>query len=382
MKWYCYFRLIASSRLTNETISIIFSVTHFLRHDTHSHSIKREAPMSPRLLQFSQFVPAAGFRWLEARPIIRGLKVRKRPDWFLVRASGSWLGHRQGSVYDPTRKETGLFRNFAALTPNQDAILEFANRYGDLGENDWGLPLDYRRARVNAPPDTSLDEIRLQRTMPETILPILKQLEHDGGVVGDPLSVWRSDIREMQDCVELLELIDTKKSAQIAKRFRVTDRAARYLGPTTQGGPTIVQSRRPLQGAAAIEAGIAVLHARIKQRLTRRLTPRLTYDEKTGKSELAFSPERMRDVIWLQLAEAMCYKRRYRSCEVCAKWYEVAPDVARTSRMYCSTACKLKAYRRRQKTSREMRKQGKSLREIAKFVSAEMETVKGWVKDV
>jgi hypothetical protein len=337
--------------------------------------------MTARLLQFSQFVPAAGFRWIEARPIIRGLKVRRRSDWFLIRTSGGWLEHRRGSTYDPIRTETGLFRNLADLEPNQDAILAFANRYGDLGENDWGLPLDYRRTRVKAPPDTSLDEIRLRRTMPESILPVLKQLENDGGVVGDPFSIWRSDIREMKDCVELLDLIETKKSSAIAKRFRISGTAARYLGPTAHG-PIIVQVSHALQGATAIESALAVLHARIKRRLTRRLTPRLTYDEKTGRSDLGFAPERLRDVVWLQLAEAMCYNRRYRSCEVCAKWYEVAPDVARTSRMYCSTACKLKAYRLRQKTARELRRSGKSLREIAKHVSAEMETIKGWVKDV
>ena len=337
--------------------------------------------MAPRLLQFSQFVPASGFQWVEARPIIRGLRVRKRPDLFLVRASGLWMEHRQGRVYDPMREETGLFRNFAELESSPDAILAFANRYGELGEGDWGLPLDFRRARIKAPPDTSLDEVRMQRTMPESILPVLKQLEADGGVVGDPLSTWRSEIREMADCVELLELIEEKDRAAIAARFRTTGTSARYLGPTSQG-PIIVQTPRQFNGAATLSAALSVLHTRIKQRLTRRLTPRLKIDEKSGKSVLSFSPERLRDVLWLQLAEAMCYERRYRQCEVCAKWFEVAPDVARTSRMYCSTACKLKAYRRRQKEARRLRTAGKSLREIAKAVSAEMETVKGWVKDV
>ncbi|MCG8584088.1 MAG: hypothetical protein MI757_05190 [Pirellulales bacterium] len=337
--------------------------------------------MSPRLLQFSQFVPAAGYSWTEARPIIRGLRVRKRPEWFLVRAGGSWLEHRQGKVYDPFRTETGLFRNLADLEPTQESIVAFANRYGELGENDWGLPLEYRRARVKAPPDTSLDEIRLRRSVPESIVPVLKQLEHEGGLVGDPLSVWRADIREMRDSVELLELIETKKSNAVAKLFRVTGTAARYLGPAAQG-PIIVQASKSLQGSAAIGAGLAVLHARIKQRLTRRLTPRLSFDESTNRSDLAFAPERLRDVLWLQLAEAMCYNRRYRQCDVCAKWYEVAPDVARTSRMYCSTACKLKAYRARQKTARDLRRDGRPLREIAKLVSADMSTVKGWVKDV
>ena len=189
--------------------------------------------MSRRLIQFSQFVPASGFRWVEARPILRGLRVRKRPCPFLVRTSGGWLEHRQGNTYDPMRTETALFRNLADLDPSQDAVLAFANRYGDLGEGDWGLPLDYRRARVKAPPDTSLDEIRLQRTMPETVLPVLKQLEDEGGVVGDPLSVWQSDIREMKDCVELLELIEAKKTAAIAKRVRLAGTPARAHQPNT-----------------------------------------------------------------------------------------------------------------------------------------------------
>ena len=174
----------------------------------------------------------------------------------------------------------------------------------------------------------------------------------------------------------------------VPKRYK--ESAANYEEIwTEQGSPLLLYGRKVaarLQEALgeeyAVELAMRVVHARLKQRLSRRLSPRLDYDPGTGRSDLVFVPETLRDVMWLQLADAIARERRYRQCEVCGKWFEIAPDVARTSRMYCATACKLRAYRARQKRARQLRARGTSLREIARELDTSVQTVKGWVADV
>lgn len=48
--------------------------------------------------------------------------------------SVTWRCYEFETHYDPSAKEPALFRVFAELKPNESAILEFANRFGDIAE--------------------------------------------------------------------------------------------------------------------------------------------------------------------------------------------------------------------------------------------------------
>jgi hypothetical protein len=51
--------------------------------------------------------------------------------------------------------------------------------------------------------------------------------------------------------------------------------------------------------------------------------------------------------LWLQLALAINGNKDYRRCPVDGRWWEETPDIGRTNRVYCSAACKQKAWRAR-----------------------------------
>ena len=46
--------------------------------------------------------------------------------------------------------------------------------------------------------------------------------------------------------------------------------------------------------------------------------------------------------------------RRRRQCLQCGTWFEISPRAARTDRVFCSDACRFKAYRERQSRARRM----------------------------
>ncbi|HUY91822.1 MAG TPA: hypothetical protein VMV10_23975 [Pirellulales bacterium] len=88
---------------------------------------------------------------------------------------------------------------------------------------------------------------------------------------------------------------------------------------------------------------------------------------------------RLVDAIWMQVAVAAHSRRRIAKCHRCGTFFEPAGVAAQAGRSYCSHACKIAAYRARQRKAAEMREKGASVREIAKSVGSDVETVKGWL---
>ncbi len=61
------------------------------------------------------------------------------------------------------------------------------------------------------------------------------------------------------------------------------------------------------------------------------------------------------DVIWLQLAHAATGSRDYRRCEHCGQWFAgyQRGQQRRSDRKFCSSACKTRAFREKQRTKEE-----------------------------
>ncbi len=80
-----------------------------------------------------------------------------------------------------------------------------------------------------------------------------------------------------------------------------------------------------------------------------------------------------------QLADAVDNDRTFARCLHCGKPFLVAPDAARTHRRFCSTSCRLKAYRGRMELARRMHAGGKTFEEIAEELGADVATIKAWI---
>jgi len=98
-----------------------------------------------------------------------------------------------------------------------------------------------------------------------------------------------------------------------------------------------------------------------------------------GQVALRMPPGNLYTALVFQLFEAMITKKDFRQCEVCGTWFELHPDKARTDKLYCSEACRFKAYRHRQSSAYEMHCQGKSIEDIADALGTSALKVEGWI---
>jgi len=77
----------------------------------------------------------------------------------------------------------------------------------------------------------------------------------------------------------------------------------------------------------------------------------------------------------------MSSDKEQRLCPGCGEWFELEKG-GRSDRAYCTDACRKRVYRDRRDKARQLFSEGKSVKEIAKTLDAEQESVKGWVKGI
>lgn len=59
--------------------------------------------------------------------------------------------------------------------------------------------------------------------------------------------------------------------------------------------------------------------------------PRLAWQRERG-CDFRFVSNDLLGALWVSFAEAVAGSKTFRPCEECKKWFEIAPDVARTHR--------------------------------------------------
>jgi hypothetical protein len=118
----------------------------------------------------------------------------------------------------------------------------------------------------------------------------------------------------------------------------------------------------------------------INQHLHHRASPRLLWEESRDRLGLYIVPEGLIGALWLQFARAVERDARFRQCAECTTWFEVSPGRGRTDKQFCSTACRTKAYRKRQAEAARLHGQGRSVEDIARELESDPETVRGWIE--
>lgn len=81
-------------------------------------------------------------------------------------------------------------------------------------------------------------------------------------------------------------------------------------------------------------------------------------------------------VLWTQFAIAVAEATDFRRCAFCHKPIPVGPDGHRTDKTTCSVACRNKLSRSRKKRARELRSEGKTLRQIAQELGVDQAAAK------
>jgi hypothetical protein len=270
-------------------------------------------------------------------------------------------GKRYAPLQDPA-----LFRVFAATDPAPEGILAFATTFGLL---TGGRPL--------------LSPDRHRKSL---------------GLHGERLDFWQAEVRSMHRAVEVLDLIQAGDLAGLAQRIEFLPLEEGPLLVTYAGGPEGEASRGTRAAAEwpkveimtgpedsyapgdLVGPALALVQDEVNRRLGGKAQVRLERDPECGRPRLALLPSDLLAAMWLQLARAIDADKRYRTCRVCGKWFEVSPEGARETRLTCSESCRSRSYRERQERARRLQEGGWQPKEIARELGTDVPTVRRWLK--
>ena len=323
-----------------------------------------------------------GFEWDRAVQGYEWFQIESAKESFLPSEPGDeWLlktknGGRE--TYRPLEEFTGLYRTFAALRPEKQSVLDFASKSGYLGTTATWHPSEF------APEveDGSVDP-----------------------VVGETLSKWTAHILTMRDAVEVWDLVtsDNRRGLLDVERKRhlftaIPPHRNREMPLTElpQGEQTLADLRhlhddprnpylpgyQPLDPEQIsighiLETAKSFLTREVNEHLVEQVvTPRLESDD-GDQVRFYVVPRNLFGAMWLQFAEAIGQQKQYRRCQLCTTQFEISRG--RSDRQFCTTACKTEFHNSKRRRARDLRANGRHLRDIAKEFDVDVPTVKKWL---
>jgi hypothetical protein len=319
-------------------------------------------------LQFRYQVAEDGYRWVDSHSI--GTSRHERGA-FLTHGRPIGTGGFRVLPYHPLAMFPGLFRVFGDTEPSRDGIKTFADRFGPLGGDIAGpIPL--------------YDQ------------PSSKDVAVG---VGEPLASWNHQILTMRLAVDLWE---AARSGDVGRLEQVIAWEKDGSGVRIMSHPELSAGQLPEPPALVEWAWIASTHVGdevldrfvrgdlikpalhrvrsvINKQLQGRASPRLLWDANRERLGLYIVPEGLIGALWLQFARAVERDSQFRQCAECGIWFELAPGTARADKLYCSTPCRTKAYRKRQAEAVRLHAEGRSIEDIARQLENDPDTVRGWI---
>jgi hypothetical protein len=319
-------------------------------------------------LQFPWQVAEGGYSWVDSRPIGEG---QDRGSFLTDNRAIAAAGFRV-LRYQPLAAFPGLFRVFADTEPSCDGIKAFADRFGPLGGDlAEQIPLYDQPNAKGVPLGT-----------------------------GEALAAWSNEILMMRFAIDIWE---AARNGDVGRLERVISWTEDGSGVQILSHPELPKGQVPEAPAWVERAWIAGTHlgdgvlgrfipgdlvkpalhyvqSTINEKLEGRASPRLLWDAKRERLGLYIVPAGLVGALWLQFARAVERDSKFRQCAECGIWFELAPGTARADKLYCSTPCRTKAYRKRQAEAVRLDGEGRSIEDIARQLESEPETVRGWIE--
>jgi hypothetical protein len=319
----------------------------------------------------SGLVPVDGFEWIEAyRACLEDGQDPGPDQWRVDRDVLTFRSRQPKLVRRNVLNEPTLFRTFADVELTKDGIRQFANQYGWLGFPSPYIP----RAASRSPSRMTAEEV------------------DDSIVWGERIFDWLCAIDTMRNAVGLWDLIRKNDVRELGKRIVLTQpqpgdllEEARWSCEATYEKPPpgtsvrdrmrwrqrlnagMLFARRQRLNAGTLLAsdvhehdGVVFAAQRylqtwVNRQLGGEVSPQIAFDAATGDPTLEYQVHTLESTLWLQLAQAMCGHKQQRTCPECGTWFEISRDRhGKTERrVYCSTACRCKSYRRRRDEATE-----------------------------
>ena len=249
-------------------------------------------------------------------------------------------------AYDPFQNTPSLFYDFSLLNTDRDSVLRFANKYGPL-QGNWQDCTWYE---------------------------------------------WVMEIELMRNAIDLWEAVKSRKQSELARHV-TWEKSGRLIicspvyaeyepGCIDYGNlPPFERTEEDYKFRDYFLPARDLLDWKLSTSPI--FTDTLTqHRHHSGHLIFSLNFATLQESVWAQFSVAVAESKQFRKCEACDKRFELSPDKNRADRLFCSDACRVRAYRQRRAKAEEMRNAGMSLREIAKTVGTDMATAKQWLKDI
>ena len=320
-------------------------------------------------LNFDWEVAKAGHRWLQTHAMGQSPDVR----WhFLTPAYGTGSERFLARRYHPLSAFSGLFRDFAATDSSLGAIKAFADRFGLLGGSLRKRIVLHDQGRGGKHPmgfGEHVDEWVHQILVMRLAVDLWESARRgDADYLGRIIS-WREDGSAVS--------IHTHPELQGGEPPEKPAYVHRALIADERLDPDILARFVP---GDPIGPALHCMQDLINQHLHHRASPRLLWEQSRDRLGLYIVPEGLIGALWLQFARAVERDARFKQCAECTTWFEVSPGRGRTDKQFCTTACRTRAYRRRQAEAVRLHGEGRSLEDIARELDSDPDTVRGWIE--
>lgn len=262
------------------------------------------------------FIPTKGFRWVLGRS--GATAATAWSSWFLV--------PNPNSSGRPKTPPPDIFLEFGKVKSDMDSILEFANRFGYLGEG-----------RIHFHSEDCKE------------------------VFGESFGGWSIALSQFQSCFDLWQAAEAKDIAFLSNWIKERSREwDRRITDTLMKDPvkmlkTHVTDKINFQ----LTPGVMVMPwaqqdcfregCRIKRQIPS-VTPCVSCSLQASKNgvEIRLVPNSLISTIYLQFADLVCGARRIRRCEVCGDWMDISKTArpgAKRMHRGCSLARRMRKWR-------------------------------------
>jgi hypothetical protein len=269
---------------------------------------------------FSWNVSAGGYCMIEGREL-----QNSRLKIYLVECP------RPSKAFDAPVHD-GLFREFSELSPDGQAVVAFAERYGALGKYELMIP---------AKSEPGEGELR-------------------GGRMAESLETWQSEIVTMYRLLRIWDSISDRGRLKRSELEQDVDYSPdrilyRWKSFHDQGVEVV-----------ALKDNQPWLFAKLNENKNRKLSvflswylqmtvneklkggqssARLLWDRQEKRLGLSILPLNLLGFLWLQFAKAIEGDISHRRCEDCGKWFALGGRAGRSDKRYCSGTCKARSHR-------------------------------------
>jgi hypothetical protein len=346
-------------------------------------------------VQFSWTYYEGGYEWRKAQdeytrvpPLFSKGNSVADTGWVLT--TGRPPHTYEERVYPPP---ANLFLRFSETEPTKEGIKAFADHYGLLGlEKGEG----YIRFPIpNEPGKGGSDS----KSRGENV----KSLMGDG----ESLAAWMNRMREIRIAVDLWTMLHEAENGSdlVLRRYvrwRGSDRVvyetpevapSNYRVKATIASPQVQpEILRRFSPGGVVGPAQYYLQRLINHSLQAAVSPKLLWSlpKRRGSGVLStprtlglyFVPQSLLGCMWLQLAEAVAARKRFRRCKMCDTWMLLATSEEgnRISRLTCSNTCRMRLYQERMKKAAQLFAKGKTVDQIARRLDAEPRSVRRWVR--